>query len=56
MTTQELHSSAIGAYPLQLAALYIGATMKTTVKLPISKDFAPPLVEEDKGYLAPSRG
>ena len=34
MTTSKLHRSFLGAYPLQLAALYIGATMKQTVELP----------------------
>ena len=34
MTTSKLQRSFLGAYPLQLAALYIGATMKQTVELP----------------------
>ena len=34
MNTSELHYSSLGAYPLQLAALYIGATMKGTPTFP----------------------
>ena len=34
MTTAELRQSSLGAYTLQSAALYIGATMKTTIEFP----------------------